>query len=102
MVTDDPEFDFREILIKILDGLSENDCKKLKFLLGKDITRQIQDDPSINGTLNLFQRLFDQQKISDQNFTYLIKAFEAVRCPAAAQRLRGNINLIGGGAIRPR
>ncbi|CAF1140304.1 unnamed protein product [Rotaria sordida] len=88
MVIEDSEFDFREILIKILDGLSETDCKKLKFLLGKDITRQIQDDPSIDGTLNLFQRLFDQQKISDQNFTYLIKAFEAVQCPAAAQRLR--------------
>ncbi|CAF3752013.1 unnamed protein product [Rotaria sordida] len=91
MVIEDSEFDFREILIKILDGLSETDCKKLKFLLGKDITRQIQDDPSIDGTLNLFQRLFDQQKISDQNFTYLIKAFEAVQCPAAAQRLRGRL-----------
>ncbi|CAF1383676.1 unnamed protein product [Rotaria sp. Silwood1] len=88
MTTKTPEFQFREVLLKLLDGLSDSDCKKLKFLLGEDIPRRLQDDPTIGGTLDLFQKLFDQHKISEQNFTYLINAFEAIKCFHAAQCLK--------------
>jgi hypothetical protein len=94
MSIETPEFEFRIVLLRLHDGLSESDCKKLEFLLGEDIPRRIQDDPTISGTLDLIQQLFDQHKISDQNFTCLINVFEAIKCFNAAERLKSTCCLL--------
>ncbi|CAF0896251.1 unnamed protein product [Adineta steineri] len=82
-----PQLRFRTVLLNILDRLSVNERKKLSFLLADDIERTIQDDPTIGGTLNIFQQLFDRDKISNENFSYLIEAFQAIKCYKAATSL---------------
>jgi hypothetical protein len=84
----DPKLHFRAVLVDILDCLSSNERKKLSFLLGEDIERQIRDDPTIGGTLNVFQQLFDRHKISEENFSYLVEAFQAIKCYNAANSLK--------------
>ena len=83
----DPKLHFRAVLLEILDRLTANDRKKLAFLLSDNIERQISDDPTIGGTLNVFQQLFDRDKISEENFSYLIEAFKAIKCQQAAKSL---------------
>ncbi|CAF1065674.1 unnamed protein product [Didymodactylos carnosus] len=92
--SDDLSFRFREILIKILDHLSQAECEKLSFLLGDDVERRIRDDRTTGGTLKVFQQLFDRGKISEEDFTYLIKAFDAIKCRKAAKSLRDHQRLI--------
>lgn len=82
-------YEFRAVLIKIQDRLTDNDRKRLHFFFGKDVPRTIRDDPSLGGTLSLMESLFDQDKINDQDFTFLIKAFDDIRCTDAANLLRG-------------
>ncbi|CAF2104297.1 unnamed protein product [Rotaria magnacalcarata] len=84
----DSKIQFRAVLIDILDHLGENERKKLSFLLSEDIDRTIIDDPTIGGTLNIFQQLFDRRKISEENFSYLIAAFQAIKCYQATNSLR--------------
>ena len=86
----DPKLHFRVVLLDILDRLTANERKKLSFLLSDDIERQISDDPTIGGTLNVFQQLFDRGKISEENFSYLIEAFQAIKCQQAAKSLTSN------------
>jgi hypothetical protein len=86
----DSKLHFRAVLIDILERLSANERKKLSFLLADDIERSICDDPTIGGTLDIFQRLFDRGRISEENFTYLIEAFQSIRCNQAARSLRGS------------
>ena len=87
---DDPKSHFRAVLIDILDRLSTSDRKKLKFLLGDDIERCLRDDPTIGGTLDVFQQLLDRGKISDENFNFLIDAFQRIKCHQAAKSLKGS------------
>ncbi|UJR17811.1 hypothetical protein I4U23_004710 [Adineta vaga] len=70
----------RAILLNLQDRLSNDDRKRLHFYFGNDIPRRIRDDPSLGGTLNLMDSLFDQDKINDEDFTYLINAFDQIRC----------------------
>jgi hypothetical protein len=84
----DPKLHFRVVLVDILDRLSDNERKKLAFLLSDDIERRIRDDPTIGGTLDVFQQLFDRHKISEENFSYLIEAFQAIKCYNAANSLK--------------
>ncbi|UJR24161.1 hypothetical protein I4U23_027127 [Adineta vaga] len=79
---------FREVLIDILDRLSDIERKKLSFLLVDDIDRRICDDPTIGGALDLIQQLFDRNKISEENFTYLIQSFERIKCYQASNSLK--------------
>ena len=72
----DSKLHFRAVLIDILDHLNAHERKKLSFLLADDIERRICDDPTIGGTLDIFQQLFDRGRISDDNFTDLIEAFQ--------------------------
>ena len=81
--------EFRAILIKIQDRLSDNDRKRLHFFFGNDVPRRIRDDPSLGGTLSLMESLFDQDKINDQDFTFLTRAFDEIQCQDAAKLLRG-------------
>ena len=82
----------RSILLKLQDRLSDDDRKRLHFFLGNDVPRRIRDDPSLTGTLSLIESLFDQDKISEQDFTFLIKTFDEIQCKDAAQLLRSNEN----------
>lgn len=79
----------REILLKLQDRLSNADRIKLHFYLGDDIPRRIRDDPTLNGTLSLIDSLFDQDKINQEDFTYLINAFQVIGCHDLANILRG-------------
>jgi len=79
----------RAIILKLQDGLSDNDRRNLHFFLGNDVPRRIRDDPSLSGTLCLMESLFDQDKINEQDFTFLINAFDEIQCLDATKLLRG-------------
>jgi hypothetical protein len=79
----------RALIVRLQDRLSEDDRKRLHFFLGNDVPRRIRDDPSLGGTLSLMESLFDQDKISDEDFTFLIHAFDEIQCLDAVRLLRG-------------
>ncbi len=79
----------RSIILKLQDRLSDNDRKRLHFFLANDVPRRIGDDNTLNGTLNLMQSLFDQEKISEQDFTFLIDVFTQIQCRDAVKLLKG-------------
>jgi hypothetical protein len=81
----------RAILLKLQDRLSDDDRKRLHFYLGNDVPRRIRDDPSLGGTLCLLESLFDQDKINEQDFDYLISAFDEIQCLDAVKLLRGKV-----------
>ena len=70
----------RAIILKLQDRLSNDDRKRLHFYLGNDVPRRIRDDPSLGGTLSLMESLFDQDKISENDFTFLINTSEEQPC----------------------
>jgi hypothetical protein len=80
----------RAIILKLQDRLTDNDRRRLHFFLGNDVSRRIRDDPSLSGTLCLMESLFDQDKINEQDFTFLINAFDEIQCLDAVKLLRGN------------
>ncbi|CAF3852816.1 unnamed protein product [Rotaria sp. Silwood1] len=82
------EFDFRALLLKIQDLLSDNDRHRFLFLLGEDVPRYLRDDSSLSGTLRVLESLFEKAIISDQDCAYLIKAFKKIHCNDAAKRLQ--------------
>jgi hypothetical protein len=84
----------RGTLVKLESRLSDNDRKRLHFFLGDNVPRRIRDDPSLGGTLSLMESLFDQDKINEQNFTFLINAFDEIQCIDAVKLLRGNNFLV--------
>ncbi|CAF2767947.1 unnamed protein product [Rotaria sp. Silwood2] len=84
------DFDFRALLLKIQDLLSDNDRHRFLFLLGEDVPRYLRDDPSLSGTLHVLESLFEQAIISNQDCDYLIKAFKKIHCNDAAKRLEGS------------
>lgn len=79
----------RATLLKIQDRLSNDDRKRLHFFLANEVPRTIRDDQSLGGTLNLLESLFDQAKISEENFHLLIHAFTQIRCREAVSILKG-------------
>ncbi|CAF1639663.1 unnamed protein product [Adineta ricciae] len=82
------QFDFRALLIKVQDLLSDGDRVRLHFLLGDDIPRNLRDNPSLSGTLSVLESLFDKDIISEQDCDYLIEAFKKIHCYDAAKRLQ--------------
>jgi hypothetical protein len=90
----DQQFDFRALLIKLQDCLTDNDRRRLHFIVGDTIPRQLRDDPTLGGTLNLLESLFDQAKINEQDFDYLIHAFNEIHCYQAVKRLQGLILIL--------
>ncbi|CAF3582355.1 unnamed protein product [Rotaria sordida] len=40
----------------------------------------LRDDPTFGSILNLLESLFDQAKINEQDFDYLIHAFDEIHC----------------------
>ncbi|CAF4335228.1 unnamed protein product [Rotaria socialis] len=83
--------DLRSILLKLQNRLKDDDRKRLHFFFGNDVPRRIRDDPSLGGTLSLMESLFDQDKINEEDFPFLIHAFEAIQCIDAAKILRAEI-----------
>jgi hypothetical protein len=79
----------RSIILKLQDRLSDNDRQRLHFFLGNDVPRVIRDNSTLSGTLNLMESLFDQDKISEKDFTFLIYAFHEIRCFDAVKLLKG-------------
>ena len=59
--------------------------------LKNDVPRRIGDDKPLNGTLNLMESLFDQDKINEHDFTFLINAFTQIQCFDAVKILKGII-----------
>ncbi|CAF2406824.1 unnamed protein product [Rotaria sp. Silwood2] len=84
----DEQFDFRALLLKLQDCLSDNDRRRLHFIFGDTIPRHLRDDPTLGGTLSLLESLFDQAIISEQDFDYLIRAFNEIHCHQAVKRLK--------------
>ncbi len=69
--------DFRTILSRIQDHLTENDRLRLNFILGRD---------------DFVQSLNDPDKISEKDTNYLIKLFEEIHCDEAVKLLKGNLS----------
>jgi hypothetical protein len=67
--------DLRTILSRIHDRLSENDRRRLNFILGQDDSIQSQSPDD-----------------SDNNMNYLIKLFEEIHCDEGVKLLKGNIS----------
>ncbi|CAM4832063.1 unnamed protein product [Rotaria magnacalcarata] len=76
----DEKFDFRTLFLKLQDYLSNDDRRRLHFILGDTIPRHLRDDPTLSGTLSLLESLCDQAKISEQDFNCLIHAFNEINC----------------------
>ncbi|CAF3903043.1 unnamed protein product [Rotaria sordida] len=84
----------RGIIVKLQDRLSNDDRKRLHFYLGNDVPRRIRDDASLSGTLSLMDSLFDQDKINEKDFTFLINAFNEIQCIDAVKLLREHLRQI--------
>jgi hypothetical protein len=84
----------RGIILKLENRLSNDDRRRLHFFLGNDVPRRIRDDPSLSGTLSLIESLFDQDKINEQDFTFLINAFDEIQCLDAVKLLRDHMKRI--------
>ena len=79
----------RSILLNLNSRLSDNDRERLHFYLHNDAPRPLIDDSSLSGTLKLMQSLFDQDKINENDFTFLIKALKQIQCFDAVKLLQG-------------
>ncbi|CAF1416487.1 unnamed protein product [Adineta ricciae] len=78
----------RSVLLKLENRLSNGDRQRFHFFLGDDVPRRVRDDATLHGTLAVIDCLFDQDKINERDFTYLIDAFEEIECFNAAHLLR--------------
>ena len=78
----------RGLILKLEYRLSDHDRIRLHFFLGDDVPRRIRDDPSLHGTLNLMESFFDRGKISEEDFTFLISAFDEIHCINAVKVLK--------------
>ncbi len=84
------DFEFRAVLIKIQDKLTNSDRSKLHFLFGEDIPRRLSDG-SLETALEALQTLFERLKISKNNYDYLVRALKIIERPDCAERLLGKI-----------
>jgi hypothetical protein len=81
--------DICSILLNLHSRLSDNDRERLHLYLKNDVPRPVQDDSSFGRTLKNIQALFDQDKISEEDFSLLIDAFKHIRCFDAVHLLEG-------------
>jgi hypothetical protein len=81
--------EFRALLIKLFNQLSDSDRQALHFFVGNRVPRRDRDDCTPAGSLHLLDSLFDQNLITEQNFDYLINVFEQIHCYSAAEQLKG-------------
>jgi hypothetical protein len=83
---DDPQL--RSIILNLHRRLSDHDRHCLHFYLKNHVPRSIGDDSTLSGTLKLMDSLFDQAKITEQDFTFLINAFKQIECFDAVKLLK--------------
>ncbi|CAF1182111.1 unnamed protein product [Didymodactylos carnosus] len=76
--------DFRGLLLHIHFALSDEDAKNLKFMVGNDIPRRLENKDLIE----VFSELIQRNKISPDNFDYLIKQLETIERPDLAEHLK--------------
>ncbi len=79
----------RSILLNLQRRLSDHDRERLHFYLKNEVPRSIGDDSTLSGNLKLMDSLFDQAKISEQDFTFLIDTFKQIQCFDAVKLLIG-------------
>jgi len=84
----DEQLNFRALLIKLQDALSESDRKRLHFILGDHIPADLRDDLSMGGTLKLLQTLVNRAKINEQDVGFLIAIFDKIHCHSIVQMLK--------------
>ena len=82
----------RATILKLVDGLSDIDRRRLHFYFGIDVPRRISDDQSYDGTLRLIETLFDQDKIRHENLNHLIEACFGIDYHEGVKILRGEIH----------
>ena len=81
------DFEFRIVLIKIQNSLSDTDRRQLHFLFGEDIPRRLQYGGSLEDALETLQVLFNRLTISPNNYDYLVRALRVIERHDCAQRL---------------
>ncbi len=81
------DFEFRAVLIKIQNSLTDIDRKQLHFTFGEDIPRRLQSDGSLDTALEVLSALFDRLKISKDNYDYLVHGLRAIERHDCAERL---------------
>ncbi|CAF1219194.1 unnamed protein product [Rotaria sordida] len=82
------QLNFRALLLKLQDALSESDRKRLHFILGDYIPADLRDDSSMGGTLKLLEALVNQAKISEQDVGFLIEVSNKIHCHSIVQMLK--------------
>ena len=70
--------EFRVLLIRLFNQLSDSDRRALHFSLGDESPRHYRDDCTSAVSLHLLDCLFDQDLINEENFHYLIDVFEEI------------------------
>lgn len=88
----DRQFDFRALLVKIQDRLSNDDRHRLHFLVGDIIPRMQRENVTLAGTLTLLESLFDRAVINEDYLDFLIRIFTEIQCYDAVKRLQGLFN----------
>ena len=83
------DFEFRAVLLKIQEALSDAERRQLHFLFTDDIPRRLLSDGSVETALDVLQTLFDREKISPSNFEYLLNGLKAIQRHDCARRLQG-------------
>ena len=85
----DRQFDFRALLLKIQDRLSNDDRRRLHFLVGDIIPRMQREDVTLGGTLTVLESLFDRAVINEGDLNFLIRIFREIQCYDVVKRLQG-------------
>ena len=80
--------DFRLVLIQVERRLSRSERERFLFIVAPYITRDEQKNSSTGGTLDVLQSLLEQERISPNDCSFLIDAFEKIECWTAANHLK--------------
>jgi hypothetical protein len=79
-----------EILMELEERLSDVDLRRLKFLLGNNVLKRIQHDPTLDSTPILMEFVSDSDTINEQDVTPLLNALNKIERTDIAQLLKGN------------
>lgn len=85
----DADTRFRLILTEVDEDLSDQDRKRLHFVIGNVIPKRLREHPTVADTVILWETLFERGKISSDDFQFLIDTFDGIGCHRAARKLRG-------------
>ena len=83
------------LLIRVQDHLSDDDREKLHCYMRNDVPRRIRDNPTLSGTLNLLESLYERGRFDENDLTFLIEAFKEIQCFKVARQLKGKAVVYG-------